>query len=179
MILLFTSAITSAFAECQRELKRLFLRNDFYKLTKMDCDTGSNNLLSNFSRERYFMKSSNLMIEIDKVIFMGIGLYIFYMCLCLCRYILFTLVCTCLYLHIFTYSFRFYRGQGDSLDCILYFEVPYHCIVMYISLLYIQRRSCNNVMKINNNNNDDNNNNNNNNNNDNNNNIPFNPAIFR
>ena len=128
MIMLFTSAITSAFAECRRELERLFLRNDSYKLTKMDCDTGSNNLLSNFSRERYFMKSSNLMIEIDKVICMGIGVCIFYMCLCLCWYILFTLVCTCLYLHIFTYSFRSYRGL-IRLHFVFWSPLSLHCNV--------------------------------------------------
>ena len=54
------------------------------------------------------------MIEIDKVICMDIGVYVFYMCLyvyiCLYRYVLFALVCACSYLHIFTYSFGSYRG---------------------------------------------------------------------
>ena len=57
---------------------------------------------------------SNLMIEIDKVIYMDIGEYVFYMCLyvyiCLYRYVLFALVCACSYLHIFTYSFGSYSG---------------------------------------------------------------------
>ena len=59
-------------------------------------------------------QSSNLMIEIDKVIYMDIGVYVFYMCLyvyiCLYRYVLFALVCACSYLHIFTYSCGSYRG---------------------------------------------------------------------
>ena len=48
------------------------------------------------------------------------------------------------YLHLHIHSVLI----GDSLDCILYFEVSYHCIVIYISLLYIQRSLCTNVMKI-------------------------------
>ena len=59
-------------------------------------------------------QSPNLMIEIDKVIYMDIGVYMFYMCLyvyiCLYRYVLFVLVCACSYLHIFTYSFGSCRG---------------------------------------------------------------------
>ena len=51
--------------------------------------------------------------------------------ICLYRYVLFALVCACSYLHVFTYSFGYY---GDSLDCILHFEVPYHCIVINTSL---------------------------------------------
>ena len=59
-------------------------------------------------------QSSNLMIEIDKVICMDIGVYVFYMCLyvyiCLQRYVSFALVCTCSYLHIFKYLFSSYRA---------------------------------------------------------------------
>ena len=40
-------------------------------------------------------KSSNLMIEVNKVICMDVGVYVFYICLyvyiCLYRYVLFTL----------------------------------------------------------------------------------------
>ena len=82
--------------------------------------TLSNNFLSIFSPERSFMKcspatqSSNLTIEIDKVICMNIVLYVFYMCLnvymCLYKYVLFALVYACSYLHKFTYSFCSYRG---------------------------------------------------------------------
>ena len=69
-------------------------------------------------------QSSNLMIEIDKVICMDKGVFIF-ICgyiyiyiysyiyidvICLYRYILFTLVSTFSYVHIFTYSFGSYRG---------------------------------------------------------------------
>ena len=56
-------------------------------------------------------QSSNLMIEIDKVIYMDIAVYVF-ICIyiCLYRYVLFALVCACTYLHIFAYSFRSYRG---------------------------------------------------------------------
>ena len=66
------------------------------------------------------------MIEIDKVICMDKGVFIFicvYICIyiyiniyiyiyviCLYRYILFALVSTFSYLHIFTYSFGSYRG---------------------------------------------------------------------
>ena len=59
-------------------------------------------------------QSSNLMIEIDKVIYIDIGVYVFYMCLyvyiSLYRYVLFALVCACSYLHTFTYSFGSYWG---------------------------------------------------------------------
>ena len=52
-------------------------------------------------------QSSNLMIEIAKVICMDIGVYVFYMCLyvciCLYRYVLFALVYACWYLHLFTH----------------------------------------------------------------------------
>ena len=56
-------------------------------------------------------QSSNLMIEIDKVIYMDIAAYVF-ICIyiCLYRYVLFALVCACTYLHIFAYSFGSYRG---------------------------------------------------------------------
>ena len=56
-------------------------------------------------------QSSNLMIEIDKVIYMDIAAYVF-ICIyiCLYRYVLFALVCACTYLHIFAYSFCSYRG---------------------------------------------------------------------
>ena len=68
-----------------------------------------------------------------------------YVYICLYRYVLFTLVCTCSYLHIFTYSFGSLEG---TLDCVLYFEVPYHCIVIYISVfLYRERNTCANLMK--------------------------------
>ena len=88
----------------------------------MNCklDTRSNNFLLIFSPERSFMKcspatqSSNLMIEIDKVIYMDIAVYVFYMYLyvyiCLYRYVLFALVCACTYLHMCAYSFGSYRG---------------------------------------------------------------------
>ena len=66
-----------------------FLWNDSYKLTKMNCKLLthlSNNFLSIFSPGRSFMdcspasQSSNLMIEVDKVICMDLGVYVFYMC---------------------------------------------------------------------------------------------------
>ena len=73
------------------------------------------------------------MIEIDKVIYMDIGVYVFYMCwyvyIALYRYVLIALVCACSYLHIFTYSFGSYRRLIR-----LHFEVPYNCIVINISL---------------------------------------------
>ena len=66
-----------------------FLWNDSYKLTKMNCKLLthlSNNFLSIFSPGHSFMdcspatQSSNLMIEVDKVICMDLGVYVFYMC---------------------------------------------------------------------------------------------------
>ena len=63
--------------------------------------TRSNNFLSVFYPECSLMKcslatkSSNLMIEVNKVICMDVGVYVFYICLyvyiCLYRYVLFTL----------------------------------------------------------------------------------------
>ena len=40
-----------------------------------------------------------------------------------------------------TYIYKYSFGSvGDSLDWILHFEVPYHCIVIYISLfIYIEK----------------------------------------
>ena len=78
-------------------------------------------------------QSSNKMIEIDKVFCMDIGVNVFYVSLCIClyRYVLFALVCACSYLHIFTYSFGSYRGL---IGLHFGYEVPYHCIVIYISL---------------------------------------------
>ena len=66
-----------------------FLWNNSYELTKMNCKllTHTQAISSQFSLLRSFMKyspatqSSNLMIEIDKVICMDIGVCIFYMCL--------------------------------------------------------------------------------------------------
>ena len=104
------------------KLKSFFMKRflQTYGNELLTSDTRSNNFLLIFSPERSFMKcspatqSSNLMIEIDKVIYMDIGVYVFYMCLyvyiCLYRYVLFALVCACSYLHIFTYSFGSYRG---------------------------------------------------------------------
>ena len=43
----------------------------------------------------------------------------------LSRYIICCSVRACSYLHIFTYSIFI----GDSLECFLCFEVPYHCNV--------------------------------------------------
>ena len=53
----------------------------------LTSDKRSNNFLLIFSPERSVMKCSpvtqspNLMIEIDKLIYMDIGVYVFYMCL--------------------------------------------------------------------------------------------------
>ena len=92
-------------------LMKRFLQT--YENELQTSDTSSNSLLSIFSPERSFMncspatQSSNLMIEIDKVVCMDKGVYVFYMCLyvyvCLYRYVLFGLVCTYSYLHIFTF----------------------------------------------------------------------------
>ena len=79
-----------------------FVWNDPYKLYSFELyDTRSNNFLSVFYPERSLMKcslatkSSNLMIEVNKVICMDVGVYVFYICLyvyiCLYRYVLFTL----------------------------------------------------------------------------------------
>ena len=38
--------------------------------------------------------------------------------------------------------------KRESLDLIMYFEVPYHCIVIYT--IFLRRSSCTNVMKIHN-----------------------------
>ena len=83
-------------------LMKRFLQT--YENELQTSDTRSNSLLSIFSPERSFMncspatQSSNLMIEIDKVVCMDKGVYV-----CLYRYVLFGLVCTCSYLHIFTF----------------------------------------------------------------------------
>ena len=99
-------------------LMKRFLQT--YENELQTSDTRSNSFLSILSPERSFMncssatQSSNLMIEIYKVVCMDIVGYVFYMCLyvyvCLYRPVLFGLVCTCLYLHIFTYSFGSYMG---------------------------------------------------------------------
>ena len=99
-------------------LMKRFLQT--YENELQTSDTRSNSFLSILSPERSFMncspatQSSNLMIEIYKVVCMDIVGYVFYMYLyvyvCLYRPVLFGLVCTCLYLHIFTYSFGSYMG---------------------------------------------------------------------
>ena len=106
--------------ELPKSVSSIFNLVQTYENELQTPDTRSNNFLLIFSPERSFMKCSpatqwsNLMIEIDKVIYMDIDVYIFYMCLyvhvCLYRYVLFALVCACSYLHIFTYSLRSYRG---------------------------------------------------------------------
>ena len=59
----------------------------------LTSDKRSNNFLLIFSPERSVMKCSpvtqspNLMIEIDKLIYMDIGVYVFYMCLYIYIYI--------------------------------------------------------------------------------------------
>ena len=53
------------------------------------------------------------------------------------RYVLFALVCACSYLYIFTYRSVLI---GNSLDCILYLEVPSHCIIIYnIPFIYTEK----------------------------------------
>ena len=61
-----------------------------------------------------------------------------YMYVYLYRYVLFALVCACSYLRIFTYLFGSYWGliRWHS-----YFEVPYHCIVINISLFMYGKQS--------------------------------------
>ena len=54
MILLFTSAITSAFAECQRELERLHgLNKKFFKAVEVSWNKDTVNILSR-THERKF-----------------------------------------------------------------------------------------------------------------------------
>ena len=56
----------------------------------------------------------------------------------------------CMIVHTYIYLHILLVFIGASLDCVLYFEVPYDCIVIYISFLYILRSSGTNVMKIHN-----------------------------
>ena len=79
-------------------------------------------------------QSSNLMTEIDKVICMDIAVYVFYMYLYAYLIHTYNTYIYNTYIYIFTYSFGYLVLKGDSLDCILYFEVPYHCIVINIRL---------------------------------------------
>ena len=106
------------------------------KISKVFLCSDHCNFLSVFSPGRSFTKcypvtqSSNLIIEIDKVICIDVGVYVFYMCLyvyiCLYKYVLFALVCACLYLHIFTYSFGSYRGL-IKLHFVLWSPLSLHC----------------------------------------------------
>ena len=123
-----------------------FLWNDSYKLTKMNCKllTDVQTISSYLSLLNVLLwnvvlpatQSSNLMVEIDTVIYMDIGVMHFmclyvYICLyiCLYRYVLFAFVCADALVHSYIYLHIHLVLIGDSLDSILHFEV------LYISLL--------------------------------------------
>ena len=122
--------------ELSKSVSSIFNLVQTYENELKTSDTRSNNFLLIFSPERSFMKCSpatqwsNLMIEIDKVIYMDIDVYIFYMCLyvyiCLYRYVLFALVYACSYLHIFTYLLRSYRGL-IRLHFVFWSPLSLHC----------------------------------------------------
>ena len=79
--------------ELPKSVRSIFNLVETYENELQTPDPRSNNFLLIFSAERSFMKCSpatqwsNLMIEIDKVIYMHIDVYIFYMCLYIYIYI--------------------------------------------------------------------------------------------
>ena len=79
-------------------------------------------------------QSSNLMTEIDKVIYLDIAVYVLYMYLYVYVYIGMYYLLWCALVHTYIYLHIHFVLIGDSLDCILYFEVLYHCIVININL---------------------------------------------